>query len=269
MCELLGFSFNQSINPNFYLEKFFFERAKHNPDGWGVAHYINNIVQIIKEPQTAEKSNVAKLLIENSNIKSNLIVAHVRKLSVGVRNLKNTHPFHRHLDGKDFVFTHNGTFFDYYQYKHKHFTPHGKTDSEHMFCYLLDCYLNEEIRAFKEPWGEWTYLWLNGFFNMINRIHKPVPKFSDLNKLSNFNKVNCMLSDGKVLFCYKDSKSDNSLCFLKKKYPFEGPNDQELSSQAEGYIIASKKLTDEPWEEIKRGELLAFQNGKLIFRLHQ
>ena len=270
MCELLGFSFNGPINPNYYLEKFFFGRAKHNPDGWGIAHYLNNIVQITKEPQSAEKSNLAKQLIENSSINSNLILAHIRKLSVGVRNLKNTHPFHRHLNGKDFIFTHNGTFFDYYQYRPKLFTPYGKTDSEHMFCYLLDQFFKDNLkRTLKEPWGEWTYLWLNGFFKMINRINKPVPKLSDLNKPSNYNKVNCMLSDGRFLLCYKDSKSDKSLCFLKKKYPFKNSNDQDLDGKAEGYIIASKKLTDEPWEEIDQGELVVFKNGTLIFRLHQ
>jgi len=253
MCELLGFSFDKPINPNYYLEKFFFDRSKYNPDGWGVAYYRNKAVQVIKEPIRADESNLGKQLIENSTINSKLILSHIRKLSVGIKNLKNTHPFHRELNGREFVFTHNGTIFNYKKYQTGQFTPIGNTDSEHMFCNLLYQIKKGETRSLEEPWDEPTFLWFNGYFNMINRN----------------NKVNCMFSDGRFLFCYKDQKNDNSLCFLKKKYPFEASDNQELDSETEGYIIASKKLTDEPWEEIDQGELLVFKNGTLIFRLHQ
>ena len=49
MCELLAMSFNLPVTPNISF-KAFRSRSERNPDGWGIAFYPDESVQIIKEP---------------------------------------------------------------------------------------------------------------------------------------------------------------------------------------------------------------------------
>jgi len=40
---------------------------------------------------------------------------------------------------------------------------------------------------------------------------------------------------------------------------------EEKRPEQTGYIIATRKLTDEPWEKFKFGELIVFKDGKMIY----
>src|SRR5204863_5908556 len=73
------------------------------------------------------------------------------------------------------------------------FYPLGKTDSEYLFCYLLDELARNEGNLDDEI--SWRNL------------------FRTLTELNRFGRLNCLLSDGRRLFCYHDANGWKGLTF--------------------------------------------------------
>ena len=257
MCELLGMSFNRAVNPKISF-KGFQQRGKNNPDGWGIAYYKNQQALIKKEPKNAVSSDFLNNENNLENINSKIIIGHVRKMSQGKPSYNNTHPFKRDLDGKEYLFAHNGTVncnnFDLSVFK-----PIGGTDSEYIFCHLLESIQKKNIIN----WSENEFEWLRQKLNQINE----------------FGKLNCLVSNGEYLFCYHDIEGYNGFCFVQRKSPFQiiklEDLDWEIDLREEktpdqtGYIIATKPLTNEKWIEFKEGELIVFKDGKMIYSSHR
>ncbi len=257
MCELLGLSFNKPVNPTLSF-KAFSKRSKNNPDGWGMAFYPDRgkAAQVIKEPKKAEESKWAAFIKEDQlPVQSTIFIIHVRKTSVGGNVFKNTHPFHREFNGREYVFAHNGTLKNFKKLKLNFFKPIGTTDSEHAFCYLLGLMANEKIEHLQKD----HFSWLKD-------------QLSAINDLGTFN---CLFSDGNYLFCYHDRGVYNGLWYLRRKQPFkkirlededyEIDLQQKKSTSQQGYIIASHALTSERWQGFKGGQLLVFKNGEIVF----
>jgi predicted glutamine amidotransferase len=81
----------------------FFAQSRLHPDGWGMARFSERGPEVVKEPVDASQSAVLARCSGWS--REPLLLAHIRKGSVGGRTMENTHPFL--LDG--WVFEHNGT----------------------------------------------------------------------------------------------------------------------------------------------------------------
>jgi len=258
MCELLGMSFNLAVNPKISF-KGFQQRGENNPDGWGIAFYPDESAQIFKEPVEANKSNLANFLNGYSGIKSNIFIAHVRRTSVGKNSHKNTHPFCRELDGKEYLFAHNGTICNFNKLNLGKFNPIGKTDSEYIFCHLLDFIQKKGIKN-----------WNMGDIQCLEEETREINKKGTLN---------CFFTDGKYLFCYHDIEGHNSLYFMRRQSPFQiiklKDLDWEIDLKEEktpdqtGYIIATTPLTDENWMKFKKGELIVFKSGEMIYSSHR
>lgn len=256
MCELLALSFNYPVTPSFSL-KGFRKRGKNNPHGWGLAFYPDKSCQVIKEPVHALNSILSDFVENYPKITSNILIAHVRYNSVGAANYQNTHPFQRELNGKAYVFAHNGTLKDYqgdfdtYNYK-----PVGETDSEALFCHLLNRIKEEEID-----------------FNNKNNLNWLL---SELRVLNDYGPLNCLFSDGEYLFAYHDESGYKGLNYLRRKTPYGPVNlldedysidlSEEKTPYQRGFIIATNPLTDEKWESFQPGELLVMKNGEIIFK---
>jgi glutamine amidotransferase len=254
MCELLGMSFNLPVNSRVSLKGFRL-RGEENPDGWGLAFYPDESAQIIKEPTNAKNSNLSEFLQEFREIQSRIFIGHVRRTSVGSKTYKNTHPFNRELNGKEYVFAHNGTLCNYENLNLGRFKPIGETDSEYAFCHLLSCI---EERGINE-WKDEDFDWLN-------------EKLREINEYGSFN---CIFSDGEHLFCYHDKDGYNGLCFTHRKPPYDQikllDNDWDINLAGEkdpkqtGFIVATRRLTNEHWEDFKPGELIVFKDGMRIY----
>src|SRR5205085_11560465 len=85
---------------------------------------------------SATASPVAHL-IKNFPIKSDNVIAHIRKATQGRVALENAHPFVRELWGRYWVFAHNGDLKGFAPRLHGAFRPVGDTDSEQAFCWLM------------------------------------------------------------------------------------------------------------------------------------
>ena len=200
MCELLGMCFSRPVIPSISFLGFR-QRGEHHPDGWGIAFYPDNSAQVIKEPVRAGSSALSDFLKDYTGVSSRIIIAHVRKASVGSNFHRNTHPFQREVEGKDYVMAHNGTLRDFRETLGlTYFHPIGDTDSEHAFCYLLDRIIKNRIRAWKKADFEWLLL--------------------AISKANKFGTFNCLFSEGEHLFAYRDKDGKRELNFVKRTPPY-------------------------------------------------
>jgi len=254
MCELLGMSFNKPIRPEFTFRGFR-RRSSDNPDGWGLAYYPDKSAQVFKEPHPSQSSILSKFLLEYSDLHSRIIIAHVRRKSAGAESHENTHPFARELCGHEYVFAHNGTLTEYRTLGLGRFQPIGETDSEYAFCHLLGCI---EDRGLTQ-WTRAEFEWLT-------------TKLAEVNAHGAFN---CLFSDGTHLFCYRDRDGYNGLRYCHRESPFGNIRlkdedfdinlDEEKDPSQTGYIVATRDLTNECWQDVPCGCLLVFRDGRQVF----
>lgn len=249
MCELLGLAFNEPVTSriSFYG---FCQRSSRNPDGWGLAWFADGQALVRKEPLPANISTTASRLEQNDRISSTIFIGHVRLASCGDLSLENTHPFQMDFHGVSVVFAHNGTLRNLPA--HGPYKPLGATDSEQAFCHLLSWMDDQKIS-----------------FSDYTRLE------SRPQQLNGYGNMNLLFSNGSELFAYRDRRGYNGLCLTYRKAPFmpitlRDPDWQvnlagEKRPSEEGFVIATKPLTDEPWIDLKCGSLLVIRSGKVQY----
>ncbi|MDI6896824.1 class II glutamine amidotransferase [Methanocella conradii] len=247
MCELFGVCANKAVNINFTWKRFY-KRGKNQKDGWGICFYEKKSAKVLKEPKSTLKSELAKHFRDNNNnIISNIFISHVRYATQGKNLFENTHPFVKELNGREWVFAHNGTLRDYKRKQLGSYLPEGSTDSEYAFCYLL-----EKIKKGQDTW-------------------KTIIEVS--NELSELGSFNYLLSDGEKLYAHAFGKD---LYYLQRKPPYDDiiakvmDEDFKLllgdkkSRNEKAVLIATNPLTnDENWISFKKGKVYEFENGEL------
>lgn len=138
MCQLLGMNCNTPTDVMFSFAGFAQRggRTDHHADGWGIAFFEGQGLRHFVDHQPACDSPVAEL-IRRYPIRSENVIAHIRKATQGEVSLRNCHPFVRELWGRYWVFAHNGDLKGFEPRLHSHFRPVGSTDSERAFCWIL------------------------------------------------------------------------------------------------------------------------------------
>lgn len=107
--------------------------SREHPDGWGIA--VHSDEWLVERSTTC--ADACARFATVADRAASLVIAHVRKATVGPVSLANTHPFVR---GR-FAFAHNGTL----DTRTLAIAPShaaaiaGETDSERLFAYLLSC----------------------------------------------------------------------------------------------------------------------------------
>ena len=255
MCELLALSFNTPVNFKLSI-KVFSRRGVENPHGWGIAFYPDRAALVAKEAAPSVSSSLLDFLSRYGRIRSKIFIAHVRRASAGSVAYRNTHPFLRELNGREYVFAHNGTLRGLEKLELGRFRPVGETDSEYAFCYLLA----EIERRGVDRWRREDFEWLHG-------------KLKELNELGT---LNCLLSDGEYLFAYHDVNGYNGLHYVWRAAPFPkvrlADEDFEVDLRElkepgqRGYVVATRPLTDEEWLSFAPGELVVFRGGMIAYR---
>jgi glutamine amidotransferase len=113
--------------------------SREHPDGWGIA--VHSDGWLVERSTTC--ADACARFATVADRAASLVVAHVRKATVGPVSLANTHPFVR---GR-FAFAHNGTL----DTRSLAIAPEhaaaiaGDTDSERLFAYLLGCLDNGSL----------------------------------------------------------------------------------------------------------------------------
>lgn len=215
---------------------------------------------LLRESSPAAQSGLVKFM-ETNGPPSNLVLSHIRLATQGEPALRNTQPFQRELGGRAHVFAHNGTLSNIKDNCHlqsNRFTPIGDTDSEFAFCCLLE--------RLVELWDRAT-----GEVPSVESRLEIVANFAAwLRPLGPFNFV---YSDGDALFvhAHRRTQSDGDIrppgLHLLVRSCNENPVDLTESGvmlapiAQELTLVASVPLTDEPWEPISEGEVIALKQG--------
>ena len=214
-------------------------------DGWGLAYLDQKGNFIIKKsPRTIFESKEIKKL---SDLKTNFLIAHVRKKAGSDISLKNTHPFRaKHTVLGECVFCHNGAIEDDIQFDQK-YKPRGKTDSERLFYSILS-----DIEE-----------------------NKTEDKTENKDGEENSHKIAATIRNN--LQKYTKTKGSNIVLATKNK-TFVATRKNELPRYygmvwAKGndfLLISSEKLKTFPdiyWKSILPGEVITIQNGTTKFSI--
>lgn len=259
MCELMGLSFATPISADFSIREFA-RRGEGNADGWGLAWYPDQSLAIVKEPLRWRESLHTVFLESYHQLRSCLYIAHVRHRTTGGEpNHADTHPFARELAGREYCFAHNGTIrAPQEELTLRRFHPIGATDSERVFCHLLDALALGDGQLSAPPSWQW--------------LHR---KLAALNR---HGLLNCLLSDGQRLFCYHDAAGWKGLTFRRmyirdhKSHHFEDATvsiDLEGKSINHGIAVATHPLSAKGWHPFQAGELLVLEEGAVRFSSHR
>lgn len=254
MCQLLGMNCNTPTDICFSFTGFQTRGGLTDvhSDGWGIAFFENKGVRQFLDPQPSSTSPIAEF-VRNYPIKSKSVIAHIRKATQGVVSLENTHPFQREMWGYYWVFAHNGNLENFNPKLDGFFQPVGNTDSERIFCYMM-----QSLRA---EFGD-QYPGSEKIFSHIHKISSELSKVGELNFL---------FSNGDFLISHCSTR----LTYIVRKAPFTTARlkDQDLSvdfgdlttSQDRVAVIATTPLTDnESWQTMNPGSMVMFKNGELV-----
>ncbi len=223
-------------------------RADEHKDGFGIAFFEDRGLRHFIDHHGARQSPVADL-VKRYPIKSDNVIAHIRKATQGRVALENTHPFVRELWGRYWVFAHNGNLEGFAPRLHAAFKPVGNTDSERAFCWLMQ---------------------------ELAKSHAGVPTVHELSRtlaellpvVARYGTFNLLLSNGQALWAFATTK----LWSLQRQHPFGAATlaDEDLSVDFAALtspgdrvsIVATEPLTTgEPWVPFACKELRVFVQG--------
>ena len=230
-------------------------------DGWGIAYFEGLDVRLIRDTTAAADSDWVRFLGDHP-LRSNLIISHIRRATVGETLLGNTQPSVRELGGRMHVFAHNGHLEgvrDLPSLRLGFHRPIGNTDSEYAFCALL---------ARMEP------LWLSDSTPTDNDRLAVVDFFA--RELRPLGPANFLYSDGDLLIAHGHRRTQSSgvieppgLWMLQRSCPATGKgfHAEGLTVSPEGQqvmLLASVPLTDEAWRPLEEGEILGIRSGRRL-----
>ena len=223
MCELFAMSarFPTDVNRSLALLRPRGGEIGPHSDGWGVAFYEGRAARIFKEPIPAAESACLAFMSDYGFV-SRLVIGHIRRANPEKfgRSSANTHPFERELEGRSWVFAHNGKLEglrDRPDFASRRFKPIGDTDSELAFCLLLDAIAGAGVAAETLP-----------------RVIETLAPL--IERLSGFGVFNFLLSDGDYLFVHAHTR----LSMLRRICRRDGC-EQEVA------LLATEPLTAEEW----------------------
>lgn len=208
--------------------------SDEHQDGWGIASFAEGDWSITKGIERAAASQSFSDCAGTG--RSEVLIAHVRKKTVGPTALRNTHPFRA---GR-FVFAHNGTVRDLGLLASgtsvdRASAIQGDTDSERYFAYLLSHIDGERDVS-----------------TALTRALETLLRSRDPGSL------NFLLSDGEALHAFRFGRTLYTLV----------RHGLEERRRAPAIVIASEPLTDEPWRELPQGQLVVARSGVELPALH-
>ena len=265
MCELLGLSSSLPATLNLSLARL----AEHGGpptsirDGWGVAWYEGADIRLIKDAGAADTSDWLRFIGQH-DLRSTIVMAHIRKATMGAPSYRNAQPFVRELAGRMHSFAHNGWLPGILEapgFRSSRFAPVGETDSEQAFCALLD----RLATIWREPHD----------IPPLEHRRAVVTAFGrDMRALG---PANFLYADGDALFAHGDRRKSAVTGTVRAPgLVFLQPHCSSTSGAiiANGVsvtgmdqvmtLVASVPLTAEPWQAMAEGEVAVFRDGQII-----
>ena len=257
MCQLLGMNANTPTDVVFSFTGLA-ARADEHKDGFGIAFFEDRGLRHFIDRDGARSSPVAQM-VQRYPIRSEVVIAHIRKATVGAVALQNCHPFVRELWGRYWVFAHNGDLKGgvggFQPRLHGAFRPVGDTDSELAFCWLM-----QELAK--------AHASVPGIDELTHTLREllPVP--------AAHGSFNVLLSNGQALWAYGATQPGSTKLYsVERQHPFTAATlaDEDLSVNFADHtspsdrvaVVATEPLTaNESWRPFAPGELRVFCAGR-------
>lgn len=263
MCELFAMSGREGATVNLSLSVLAEHGGESGPhaDGWGIAFYEENDVRVVRDTVCASKSKWAEFFAQQE-IRSHLVISHIRLATDGAVAIKNTQPFSRELGGRMHVFAHNGHVPEVRQlrqFESTSFRPIGNTDSEIAFCALLE--------RVKPLWNT-----ANAAPTLADRFEIVAGFAKELGEIGLANFLYC---DGEAIFAHghRRKQADGEfrapgLYWLRRQCSradlfAETAGVSVTAGEQEVVLVASVPLTDEAWQPFGEGDVIAIVNGRV------
>lgn len=223
-------------------------RGLSNPHGWGVGYLDGNHLTCKREPEPASGDKDFRQIV--NNICTRLMIAHVRRATVGSPRIENTHPFLHEQS----MLAHNGhidSFHDIQKKMIQEISPehrdyiYGSTDSEHIFHLLLT---KQQTQPDQSP------------VKTIRNVIRQIEAWTDEVKPHVEPALNFLWVYDNQLF---GTRYNRSLYYLERDQAHrcgqcghshvEDPDPQNYYSVE----IASEPITDEEWQNIDNYSVFA------------
>lgn len=250
MCQLLGMNCNTPTDIVFSFEGFHRRGGltDHHADGWGIAFFEGKGCRLMLDVKPSAESPVAHL-VRHYPVKSQAVIAHIRKATQGEVQLVNTQPFMREMWGRYWIFAHNGDLKDFQPPEGDYFTPVGDTDSERAFCHMME--------TLRRKWPRMPAQEL-----LVAELARLAAEITP------FGTFNFMLSNGDFLVVH----CSTNLHYIVREAPFHSAHllDDDITVDFAQHttpsdrvaVIATQPLTDnETWLQMAKGQLILFCDG--------
>lgn len=224
MCELYGISFSRpgkAISP---LHRFA-DHSGRNPHGWGIAFYRQGDAVIQKLPEKALLSKTYFQAVEEAE--GEVIISHIRHASRGEMVERNCHPFVHHMDGRDWVFAHNGHVDGIYI----HPRAAGETDSESVFHILLDNIIDRS--------------------DVVSGLQYGITSLFEEYEFGRQIKLNFLLSDGDNVYAF--GHHPEKPMYYQNLYHMKGART----------MVSTQVLDGTPWVKLPNDRLLVVAQGQI------
>ncbi|MGE0547755.1 MAG: class II glutamine amidotransferase [Kofleriaceae bacterium] len=261
MPNLLAMSFEGELAPSFSLHCLNPDRTL--PDGWGLGYYPAGepSAAILKEPAPPQASIRSQLALAWEQVASSLFVLHIRHATWGALSDANTQPFSRTWGRRDWLIGHAASLDRKPAEVPGPFEPVGSTDTEQIFCALLNRFCERGWRSLADVDLDVLSEWLLA--------------------MDDAGGMTMCLTDGRDLLAYAD-RSGDPLWLGMLSPPYEriaiGDNDLDIdltrrgAKSRKGVIVCSDQLeprdgdatTALSWRQLPAGHLIVVRQGAVL-----
>ena len=254
-------SFEGELAPSFTLRCL--EPGRMLPDGWGLGYYPKGepTAAILKEPAPPQTSIRSQIALAWEQVASSMFVLHIRHATWGALSDANTQPFARTWGRRDWLIAHAGSLDRKPIEVPGPFEPVGSTDTETLFCGLLNRFVERGWRNL----GQVDMAVLAGWL-------------ADLNEVGS---LSLCFTDGRDLLVHADRRGV-PLWLGKLAPPYGkiafGDNDLDVdltkrgAKSRKGVIVCSEQLAPRgadaeralAWQRLDPGRVLIIREGAVI-----
>ena len=264
MSELLGLSFDSVTAPAVSLKSPVADQTsasgEHKRSGWGFGWYPGSELagQILKNPTAGADDPAARALNDWNRFGSTIFLGHFLG-AARHRTQSDSQPFLRNFSGRAWIIVHSGNLNEGFRDKlplgeKPGFEPVGRTDTEHLFCWLL----NRMHAAGTRSMGDYGWERLT----------------ADLHHINECGSLNLLLSDGQSLAVYQDKEEVQPIYWLRQ-LPYLGYThfaNNVLTLELEAHqsnrtflMFATSRLSNEAWVRMAGGQLLIARRGQIYW----
>jgi transglutaminase-like putative cysteine protease/predicted glutamine amidotransferase len=261
MPNMLAMSFEGELAPSFTLHCL--DAGRTLPDGWGLGYYPAGEPSsaILKEPAPPQSSMRSQLALAWEQVASSLFVLHIRHATWGALSDANTQPFSRTWGRRDWLMAHAGSLDRKPPEVAGPFEPVGATDTEQLFCQLLNKFVERKWRSLAEVDLDVLQGWI-----------------AELNEIGG---LTMCLTDGRDLLAHADRRGV-PLWIAQLAPPYEriafGDQDIDVdltrrgAKSRKGIIVCTEQLVPRDgdagkamtWRQLPPGQLLVIREGAVI-----